>query len=111
MRRARDLRDAQDRESAQTVASALVAKTITIPVKAGAEGRSVRLGHRRRCGCRRRGAGHIVLDRKKLHVDHIKTTGTYQWHREVAPRRRVPDHHRGGRQVIPRRSQQALPAA
>ena len=21
---------------------------------------------------------HIVLDRKKLHVDHIKTTGTYQ---------------------------------
>ena len=39
MRRARDLRDASDREGAQTIASALVAKTITIPVKAGAEGR------------------------------------------------------------------------
>ena len=39
MRRARDLRDSQDRESAQTIASALVAKTITIAVKAGAEGR------------------------------------------------------------------------
>ena len=36
MRRARDLRDAQDRESAQTVASALVPKTIIIKVKAGA---------------------------------------------------------------------------
>src|SRR5512137_930888 len=39
MRRARDLRDAQDRDAAQTIAQALVAKTITIPVKAGAEGR------------------------------------------------------------------------
>ena len=39
MRRARDLRDAQDRESAQTVASALVPKTIVVKAKAGAEGR------------------------------------------------------------------------
>ena len=39
MRRARDLRDAQDREGAQAIASKLVATTITIKVKAGAEGR------------------------------------------------------------------------
>ena len=39
MRRRRDLRDASDREAAQTIASALVAKVITIKAKAGAEGR------------------------------------------------------------------------
>lgn len=39
MRRARDLRDAADRESAETVAQALVAKVITIEVKAGQGGR------------------------------------------------------------------------
>ena len=37
MRRSRDLRDAADRESAQAVASKLVATTITIAVKSGAE--------------------------------------------------------------------------
>jgi large subunit ribosomal protein L9 len=39
MRRARDLRDAADRESAQSIASALVARTIVIPAKAGSEGK------------------------------------------------------------------------
>ena len=39
MRRARDLRDAADREAAQTIATTLVPKMITITAKAGAEGR------------------------------------------------------------------------
>lgn len=39
MRRARDIRDAQERSSAETVASTLVPKTITIRAKAGSEGR------------------------------------------------------------------------
>ena len=39
MRRARDLRDAADREAAQTIATTLVPKIITITAKAGAEGR------------------------------------------------------------------------
>ena len=39
MRRARDLRDASDREAAQTIASTLVPKIITITAKAGSEGR------------------------------------------------------------------------
>ena len=87
MRRARDLRDAQDRESAQTVASALVAKTIVIPVKAGAEGRLFGSVTAADVAAAVEAQAHIVLDRKKLHVDHIKTTGTYQvaakLHRDV----------------------------
>ena len=38
MRRSRDLRDAQDREAAQTIATTLVPKVITISAKAGSEG-------------------------------------------------------------------------
>ena len=39
MRRSRDLRDASDREAAQTVATTLVPKIITITAKAGTEGK------------------------------------------------------------------------
>jgi large subunit ribosomal protein L9 len=39
MRRARDLRDAQDRSAAEEVARKLVAKIFTITAKAGSEGR------------------------------------------------------------------------
>ena len=39
MRRARDLRDAEDRSAAEEVARTLVARTITISAKAGAEGK------------------------------------------------------------------------
>lgn len=39
MRRARDLKDAKDRASAETVARELVTKVIRIPAKAGTEGR------------------------------------------------------------------------
>ncbi|MGI9054109.1 MAG: 50S ribosomal protein L9 [Ilumatobacteraceae bacterium] len=39
MRRSRDLRDASDREAAQTVATKLVPKVITITAKSGQEGR------------------------------------------------------------------------
>lgn len=78
MRRARDLRDAQDREAAQTIATALVAKTITIAAKAGAEGRL--FGSVTAADVAEAVAAQtkIQLDRKQLHVEHIKTTGTYQ---------------------------------
>ncbi len=78
MRRARDLRDSQDREAAQTVASALVAKTITIKAKTGTEGRlfgSVTAADVAEAVATQT---NIQLDRKKLHVDHIKTIGTFQ---------------------------------
>ncbi len=77
MRRSRDLRDAQDRESAQTVASTLVSKVITISAKSGPEGKlygSVTLAD----------VAHAVeeqtkvaIDRKQLHMDPIKALGTH----------------------------------
>ncbi len=78
MRRARDLRDSQDREAAQTIASALVAKTITIKVKAGAEGRLFGSVTAADVAAAVEEQTRISLDRKKLHIDHVKTTGTYQ---------------------------------
>ncbi len=39
MRRARDLKDAKDRASAEEIARSLVAKTFTIKVRSGAQGR------------------------------------------------------------------------
>jgi len=78
MRRARDLRDANDRDAARTVASSLVSKTISIKVKAGAEGRlfgSVTAGD---VATAIEEQTKIVIDRKQLHMDHIKTTGTHQ---------------------------------
>src|SRR4029453_9660435 len=39
MRRARDLRDAKDRDAAAEIASRLVPQTITVTAKAGVEGR------------------------------------------------------------------------
>lgn len=78
MRRARDLRDTADREAAQTVASALVPKVITMPVKAGAEGRlygSVTAADVVEAVEAQTG---IVLDRRRLAMpDHIKQTGEY----------------------------------
>lgn len=77
MRRSRDLRDAADRESAQTIASALVARTITITQKAGAEGRlfgSVTSGDIAQAI---HAQANISIDRKKINVEPIKTLGTY----------------------------------
>lgn len=77
MRRARDLRDAHDREAAQTIASALVAKTITIAVKAGAEGRLFGSVTAADVVAAVEAQTKIALDRRKLHVEHIKSVGTY----------------------------------
>jgi large subunit ribosomal protein L9 len=77
MRRARDLRDAADRESAQTIATALVAKTIVIPAKAGAEGKlfgSVTTGDIAQAI---HAQANISIDRKKLHAEPIKSLGIH----------------------------------
>jgi large subunit ribosomal protein L9 len=78
MRRARDLRDAADRESAQAVASKLVSSTITIKVKAGAEGRLFGSVTAADVAKAIEDQTKISIDRRKLSVDHIKTTGTHQ---------------------------------
>ena len=77
MRRARDLRDASDRESAQTIASTLVPKVIQITAKAGKEGRlfgSVTSADIVDAIASQTG---IELDRRTLDVDAIKTVGEH----------------------------------
>jgi len=78
MRRRRDLRDAADREAAQTVASTLVSKVIEIKAKSGGEGRlfgSVTAADVAKAVEEQAG---IALDRRKLTVpDHIKTLGEH----------------------------------
>jgi large subunit ribosomal protein L9 len=78
MRRRRDLRDAADREAAQTVASTLVSKVIEIKAKSGGEGRlfgSVTAADVAKAVEDQTG---IALDRRKLTVpDHIKTVGEH----------------------------------
>jgi large subunit ribosomal protein L9 len=78
MRRSRDLRDAKDREAAETVARTLVPAVITVPAKAGAEGKlfgsvtvmDVVAAVQTQTG--------VQLDRRQVHmVEPIKTLGTH----------------------------------
>jgi len=77
MRRSRDLRDAHDRESAQTVASALVAKVIVVTAKSGAEGKLYGSITPSDVVAAVEAQTSIVLDRRKLQFEHIKTLGTH----------------------------------
>jgi large subunit ribosomal protein L9 len=77
MRRARDLRDASDREAAQTVASTLVPKVITISARAGSEGRlfgSVTAADVVDAVADQTG---VQLDRKHLELEPIKSLGQH----------------------------------
>ena len=77
MRRARDLRDASDREAAQTVATTLVPKIITITAKAGTEGRlfgSVTAADVATAVADQTG---VTLDRKHLDLEPIKSVGQH----------------------------------
>ena len=77
MRRARDLRDAADREGAQAIASKLVATVINIEMKAGAEGKlfgSVTAADVAEAIEAQTG---ISIERKQLHIDHVKALGTH----------------------------------
>jgi len=88
MRKARDLRHAQDREAAQTIATTLVPKIITISAKAGREGRlfgSITLNDvvdavRTQTG--------VELERRQLDAEPIKSLGqhvvTAKLHSDVA---------------------------
>jgi large subunit ribosomal protein L9 len=78
MRRARDVRDAQDRSAAEEVARRLVPKVITISAKAGTEGRlfgSVTANDVVEAVSAQAG---IELDRRKLLLgEPIKSLGTH----------------------------------
>ncbi len=79
MRRARDVRDARDRESAEQIARALVSKVIRIPAKAGTEGRlfgSVTVAD---IAAAVEAQTNIVIDRRRIHLsDPIKTLGVHE---------------------------------
>ena len=77
MRRSRDLRDAHDREAAQTIATTLVPKIITIAAKSGSEGKlfgSITVADvvdavREQTG--------VELERRQLSTETIKTLGQH----------------------------------
>ena len=78
MRRSRDLRDASDRDSARTIASALVPKVITITAKAGSEGKLFGSVTNADIVAAVEEQTGIKLDRKQVHLDdHIKTIGQH----------------------------------
>jgi large subunit ribosomal protein L9 len=79
MRKARDLRDAKDREAAEVVARTLVPMVIRIPAKAGAGGRlfgSVTSADIAEAVSQQ---AKVTLDRRRLHLEEpIKSTGTHE---------------------------------
>ena len=79
MRRSRDLKDARDREAAETVARTLVPAVITIAARAGAEGKlfgSVTVPDLVTAISAQTG---VELDRRQIHLDEpIKSVGTHQ---------------------------------
>lgn len=79
MRRARDLRDARDREAAELVARTLVPKVIRVPARAGAEGKlfgSVTAADVAEAVSTQAG---VDIDRRRLHLDEpIKSLGTHE---------------------------------
>lgn len=88
MRRRRDLRDAADKDSAQEKARILVTRTITIPAKAGKEGRLYGSITTSDIANAIAAQTDIAIDRKQLQVEAIKTVGSYsvaaKLHHDVA---------------------------
>lgn len=77
MRRSRDLRDAGDREAAQTIATTLVPKIITVTAKAGPEGRLFGSVTSADVVDAVAAQTKITLDRHQVEVDPIKSVGQH----------------------------------
>jgi large subunit ribosomal protein L9 len=79
MRRARDLKDAKDRESAEMVARTLVPLVIRIPARAGSGGRLFGSVTSTDVVDAVGNQAKVVLDRRRLHLDEpIKTLGMHE---------------------------------
>jgi large subunit ribosomal protein L9 len=79
MRRARDLREAADRDSAFAVSAEPAKHTITVKAKAGAEGRLFGSVTANDIATAVKDQTSVVLDRKTINIDTpIRTTGTHQ---------------------------------
>jgi large subunit ribosomal protein L9 len=78
MRRARDLRDAQDRAAAEEVATTLVPKVFTVTARAGSEGRLFGSVTTTDIATAIEAQSNVKLDRRKLMLaEPIKTLGTH----------------------------------
>jgi large subunit ribosomal protein L9 len=78
MRRARDLRDAQDRSAAEEIATALVPKVVTVGARAGSEGRLFGSVTAADVASAVESQTGVRIDRKQLRLDEpLKTLGTH----------------------------------
>ena len=78
MRRARDLRDAQDRAAAETLATTLVPKVITMAAKAGSEGKLFGSVTASDIAAAVEAQTNVIIDRRKIVLhEPIKTLGTH----------------------------------
>ena len=77
MRRARDLRVANDRAAAPTVAEALTARSFTVKAKAGNEGRLFGSVTTADIVSALTAQAGVTLDRKKIVAQPIRTTGSH----------------------------------
>ena len=78
MRRARDLRDAQDRSAAEEVATVLVSKVVTVTARAGSEGRLFGSVTASDIATAIEAQTGVELDRRKFHLDEpLKSLGTH----------------------------------
>lgn len=79
MRRARDIRDARERETAEEFAKVLVARTVTVTAKAGSGGRLFGSVTAADIAEAIQAETGLDIDRKSLHIDEqIKTVGEHQ---------------------------------
>ena len=79
MRRARAVRDAHDREAAEEVATKLSPLTITIPARAGAEGRLFGSVTPAEVAAAVQAQAGIEVDRRRLHLDEpIRALGAHE---------------------------------
>lgn len=79
MRRARDVKDAKDREAAEAIARRLVPAVIRIPAKAGTEGRLFGSVTATEVATAVETQTGIAIDRRRLHLDEpIKSLGSHE---------------------------------
>jgi large subunit ribosomal protein L9 len=78
MRRARDLRDAQDRAAAEALATTLVPRVITVSARAGSEGRLFGSVTAADIAAAIEAQADVQIDRRKLALaEPIKSLGTH----------------------------------
>lgn len=78
MRRARDLRDVKDKEAAEALSAVLAGRTLTVPARAGAEGRLFGSVTTQDLADAIQAQVGAVVDRRRIRLeDPIKSVGTH----------------------------------